>query len=163
MNTTRRILTVAMAALLSLTAVSFAENSTNAAASVDFGDFASVTLASKAWAALEAKHYDDLKALVAKCQELYGAKAAEMQKSLKDFAPSGKEHDFWALNDCGTCQFILAKALDAQDQKKEAVAAYNVVIEKFSFAQCWDPQGWFWKPAEASKDRIKELGPDAAK
>jgi hypothetical protein len=134
-----------------------------ATAKPDFGDFSSQTLAKKSWAALEAKKYDDLKAYVGKCRELYEAKAVEMQKSLKEPAASGKEHDYWALNDVGTCSFILAKALDNQGKKTEAITAYKEVAEKFTFAQCWDPQGWFWKPAEASKDRIKELEFDSAK
>ena len=133
------------------------------AAKVDFGDFSSQTLAKKAWEALAAKKYDDVKAYVGKCRELYEAKAIEMQKSLKEPAASGKEHDFWALNDVGTCCFILAKALDTQGQAKEALAAYKTVADQFAFAQCWDPQGWFWKPAEAAKDRLKELEFDAAK
>lgn len=133
------------------------------AAKPDFGDFSSQTLARKAWAALEAKKYDELKTYVAKCRELYEAKAAEMQKSLTGPAAAGKEHDYWALNDVGTCCFILAKALDDQGKKAEALAGYKEVAEKFAFAQCWDPQGWFWKPAEAAKDRMKELEFDAAK
>lgn len=134
-----------------------------AATKPDFGDFSSQALTTKSWGALEAKKYDDLKAYVAKCRELYEAKAAEMQKSLKEPAASGKEHDFWALNDVGTCCFILAKALDGQGKKAEAITAYKEVAEKFAFAQCWDPQGWFWKPAEAAKDRVKELEFDSAK
>jgi hypothetical protein len=163
MKIRRAILTVAAATFLSLAPLSRAETPATKPAVVDFGDSTAATLTKKAWAALEAKKYDQLKTLVDKCLELHGPKAAEMQKSLKDFADTGKEHDFWALNDCGTCQFILAKSLDAQGQKKEAIAAYKLVSEKFGYAQCWDPQGWFWKPAEASKDRIKELEADPAK
>ena len=160
MTATRRILTIAAATLLSFAAILFTKSSATAAPTADDSDSTSAALTKKAWAALDAKHYDEVSTLVAKCLELHAAKAAEMQKSLKDFAPAGKEHDFWALNDCGTCQFILAKSHDAQGHKKEAIAAYTAVSDKFAYAQCWDPQGWFWKPAEASKDRIKELEPE---
>lgn len=161
MTAPQRIFTIAALALLSISAMLTVASSAAVAPPADAGDSTSAALTKKAWAALEAKHYDEVKTLVAKCLELHAAKAVEMQKSLKDFAPAGKEHDFWALNDCGTCQFILAKSLDAQGQKKEAIAAYTAVAEKFAYAQCWDPQGWFWKPAEAAKDRIKELDPEA--
>ncbi len=134
-----------------------------AAAKPDFGDFTSQTLATKSWGALEAKKYDDLKAYVAKCRELYEAKAVEMQKSLTEPAAKEKANEYWALNDVGTCCFILAKSLDAQGKKVEAIAAYKEVADKFSFAQCWDPKGWFWKPAEAAKDRLKELEFETAK
>lgn len=143
--------------------VAQAEDKPAAAAKPDFGDHSSQTLAQKAWAALAAKKLDDVKAYAGKCRELYEAKAVEMQKSLTEPAPADKAHDYWALNDVGTCCFILAKALDNEGKKDEAVKIYKELAEKFAFAQCWDPQGWFWKPAEAARDRLKELEFDAAK
>jgi hypothetical protein len=31
------------------------------------------------------------------------------------------------------------------------------LIDEFSYAQCWDPQGWFWKPAEAAAEKVDDL------
>ena len=45
----------------------------------------------------------------------------------------------------------------------EALAAYKQLVEKVSFAQCWDTKGWFWKPAEGAKARIKALEFDTLK
>ncbi len=37
------------------------------------------------------------------------------------------------------------------------MAAYKTVVEKYTYSQCWDEQGWFWQPAVASKERIAFL------
>jgi hypothetical protein len=42
-----------------------------------------------------------------------------------------------------------------------AKAAYLRVVKEFGYAQCWDPRGWFWKPADAARQKIVELEFDA--
>jgi hypothetical protein len=96
------------------------------------------------------------------CIDLYKDQAVKMQASLKEAAPKDTANQFWALNDVGTCYFIQGKALDDQGDKKGAIAAYKVLADSLSFAQCWDPQGWFWKPADAARKRLAELQFDAA-
>ena len=56
----------------------------------------------------------------------------------------------------------IGKALDDQGDKKGAVAAYKALVDNLSFAQCWDPKGWFWSPADAARKRLAELQFDAA-
>ena len=31
------------------------------------------------------------------------------------------------------------------------------VIDEYSYAQAWDPGGWFWKPAEAAQKKLGEM------
>jgi tetratricopeptide (TPR) repeat protein len=121
---------------------------------VDFGDCSSETLTAKAWAALGEGRFKDVAIFVGKCLEMYGDKAKKMQASMTDFAPKGKEFDAWALNDVGTSLFVLGKARYILGENEEAKKVFNEIIEKYSFAQCWDPKGWFWKPAEGAKDQI---------
>jgi hypothetical protein len=128
----------------------------------DFGDHKSSTLTAKAWEALGQGKHEAVAAYVGKCRELYGAKALEQQKALEDYLPTEKGHDAWALNDVGTCSVIEGQMLEKQGRKKEAVAAYRKLAGELKFAQCWDPKGWFWKPAEAAAMRIKQLDFDAA-
>jgi hypothetical protein len=123
----------------------------------DFGDHSSATLTTKAWESLAAGDGDLVAAYVGKCRELYEAEAKKQQAGLAEFAPADKAHDFWALNDVGTCTFIEAQSLEKQGKKKEALAAYRRLADDFKFCQCWDTKGWFWKPAEAAAGRIKEL------
>ena len=97
---------------------------------------------------------------------MYEKQAIEMQKELKEPVPAGDREAVskkWALNDVGTCLFIMGQALEKQDKNAEALVAYRQLTEKVPFAQSWDPQGWFWKPADAAKVRIKALEFDARK
>jgi tetratricopeptide (TPR) repeat protein len=129
---------------------------------LDFGDRTSVTLTGKAWKALADKNYKDAVTYSKMCVELFEKQAVEMQKELKEPVPQGDNdaiHKKGALNDVGTCLYIMGQALEKQEKNAEALAAYKQLTEKVPFAQCWDPQGWFWKPAAAAKDRIKALEP----
>lgn len=133
---------------------------------LDFGDHSSATITIKAWNALNANRNDDAIGYARKCLELYQTKAEEMQRGLiKPMHPDNKEEVFkqWALNDVGTCLFILGQALEKQNRDAEALAAYKQLVEKLSYAQTWDTQGWFWKPAEAAKARIIALEFDMLK
>jgi len=133
-----------------------------AAPTLDFGDSKSSTLTGKAWGALGSKDYVSLKGYTEKCIELYKAQAITQQASLKEAAPADKANEYWALNDVGTCYFLQGKALDDQGDKKGALAAYKFLAENLSFAQCWDTNGWFWKPADAARKRLVEIQFDAA-
>ena len=123
---------------------------------LDFGDFSSSAITTKAWGALEAKNYYDAIAYTNKCIEMFKGKAVEMQKALTA-PPTDKDQTFaqWALNDVGTCYFIQAKAYEGKGKQKEALDDYKFLAENLAYAQCWDAKGWFWKPADAAKDRLK--------
>ncbi len=126
---------------------------------IDYGDYTSSTMTTKAWGALNAKDYPTVIALVKKNMELYGAKAKEMQASLKEYAWESKEKtmSYWALNDVGTSLFILGEAYRQSGNKEEAAKAYKQLIDEYFYAQCWDTNGWFWKPAEAAQQKLGEL------
>ncbi len=130
------------------------------AAPVAAGD-SSAALVTEAWAAFERKDYAAARAAIARCQSLYGTQAAEMQSKLTALPDKENAHGQWALNDVGTCTFVLGRVAEAEGQKDEARAAYRMVVEQYSFSQCWDTQGWFWQPAVASKERIAALTLDA--
>ena len=130
--------------------------------SQDFGDQSSATLTKKAWEALAAGDEKLVLAYTGKCRELYAAEARAQQAGLLAFAPADKAHDFWALNDVGTCLFIEGQLFEKQQLPKEAAAVYRELADKLKFCQCWDEKSWFWKPAEAAAGRLKELEFDAA-
>jgi len=126
---------------------------------LDFGDYTSETLTVKAWDALSKEDLDSVLAYTNKTIQLYEAKAKEMQASLTEYPWESKEKIFsyWALNDVGTSFFIQGEAYKKAGKNKEAKGAYEKVINEFAFAQCWDPQGWFWKPADGAKQKLDEL------
>ena len=130
-----------------------------AGANWDFGDYSSGQLVQKAWGALAANDLKAVEAYVNKVVDLYGTKAQGMQGSLKEYAWESKEKIFsyWALNDVGTGLFILGQAYQNAGNKEDAVKAYKRVINEFFYAQCWDPAGWFWKPAEAAQQKLGEM------
>jgi hypothetical protein len=123
----------------------------------------SQALTRAAWDCLGAGNFAAAESNVARCRELYETKAREMQSSLTELAPPEKANDYWALNDVGTCVFIAGRAAEGQGKKKEAAAEYQAVIDLFPLAQCWDAQGWFWRPAVAAKERLTALSFDDLK
>jgi tetratricopeptide (TPR) repeat protein len=131
---------------------------------LDFGDYTSSHLIQQAWKALQEKDLNKVLAYVNKTTDLYAKKAEEMQKSLTEYPWENKEKIFsyWALNDVGTGYFILGQAYEAAGKTKEAKEAYKKLIDNYSFSQCWDPQGWFWKPAEAAQEKIAALDSGAS-
>lgn len=126
---------------------------------LDFGDMSSSFMIRQAWGAMEVKNYPAVHEYVKKVLQLYEEKAKTMQASLKEIPWESKEKIFsyWALNDVGTGLFQDGEAYRLEGNKAEAIKAYKRVMNEFAFAQCWDPQGWFWKPAEAAMQKLAEL------
>jgi hypothetical protein len=123
--------------------------------SLDFGDLKSSTLVGKAWDALNDKNWADAEGYANRCIGLYQDQAFEMQTGLKAKPDSDAAGNMWALNDVGTSYYILGKALEGKRDKKGATMAYMILVDKLSYAQSWDPKGWFWTPSEAA---AKSLG-----
>ena len=87
----------------------------------DFGDHSSATLTGKAWKSLGEGQSALALVYTGKCRELYLAEALKQQQSLADFAPAAKAHDFWALNDVGTCLYI-----EGQVHEKEGLSLIHI-------------------------------------
>jgi hypothetical protein len=60
------------------------------------------------------------------------------------------------LNDVATCYWIKGRAAEANGQTAAAREAY-LAASKYTYARTWDPQGWFWDPAQDAADRSKRL------
>ncbi len=70
-------------------------------------------------------------------------------------------HRYWALNDVATAYFIQGEAYRKKGEAAKAREAFQKIIDEFSYGQCWDPKGWFWKPAEGAANRLNSLEEDA--
>lgn len=85
-------------------------------------------------------------------QQLQKRKMAEVGQLLS-YSGSAEEKrkifSYWALNDVGAAYFILGKAHHDRGEYSEAAQAFQQVMTHYNLAQIWDPQGWFWAPAEA--------------
>ena len=90
--------------------------------------------------------------------DLYKDEADKQQVSLKLLPKNRPDIEaVQALNDVGTAYFIQGETYRDQDKKQEAIKAFKVVVDKYSFAQAWDPRGWFWSVAKASQESIDKL------
>jgi tetratricopeptide (TPR) repeat protein len=141
--------------IIALLAVSVGFVHPTVAAAYNYGDFRSETLTGKAWGALNEGDLEAVLAYTNKCIELYAEQASEMQSSLLDY-PQGSDEIFtyWALNDVATSLFIQGEAYRKAEQKDEALAAYKKVLSGYGYGQSWDAGGWFWKIADASKEKV---------
>jgi len=126
---------------------------------INFGDYRSSTLTTKAWAALAQNDIESVLAYTNKCISLYAAQATKMQSGLKDYVTGANDDIFkyWALNDVATSYYIQGEAYRAANMKDESKEAYNKLISDYTFGQSWDTKGWFWKPAEAAKEKLAML------
>lgn len=126
---------------------------------LDFGDYTSSFMTTQAWKALDVEDYASAMAYTDKVIEMYSDQAKKMQSSLTEYPWESKDKIFsyWALNDVGTSLFIKAEALKRQGKEDEAQQLYSTLVNDYYFAQCWDPKGWFWKPAEAAQQELDDL------
>ena len=125
----------------------------------DFGDYTSSALLTKAWEALEQEDVVLVEGYADKCIQLYGARAREMEAGLDQY-PDGNDDKifgYWALNDVATAHFIKAKAYMIEGRDSEAAAEFQAIRNEFPFAQCWDPRGWWWKPAVEADNWLKTI------
>ncbi len=98
------------------------------------------------------------------CINKWESDAVKQQSELTQAPPNGKVTDEekkvifanWALNDVATAYFIKALSLEKLGKTNDAKDAYNVVIT-LPYARCWDPQGFFWSPAEAASENLARL------
>ncbi|MBN2144630.1 MAG: tetratricopeptide repeat protein [Candidatus Aureabacteria bacterium] len=124
---------------------------------VDFGDYTSETFTRKAWEALDANQISHVVIYTEKCMSLYENEAIKQQASLSSYAPKEHAFDYWALNDVGTCYFILGEAYLKNQEWEKAKNCYQKLIDEYGYSQCWDPKGWFWKPAVAARGKLNKI------
>ncbi|MFH1045581.1 MAG: glycoside hydrolase family 2 TIM barrel-domain containing protein [Candidatus Omnitrophota bacterium] len=124
---------------------------------LDYGNLSSGHLTVKSWEALGKKDWEALWAYTQKCIELFEKAAKDQQATLSSFPSTEQMSAYGVLNDVGTCFFMRAEALMRQEKWTAARAAFQAVLDNFSYAQCWDPRGWFWKVALASQESIVKI------
>lgn len=111
----------------------------------------------RAWEAWGAKDYEKTFFWTDKCIELYSQKAKEEQTSLKALPSTEAIDQYAALNAVGTSFFIQGEAYLSQGKIDEAKEVFTTAIEKYGYAQNWDPRGWFWSVKEKSEASLEKL------
>ena len=91
---------------------------------------------------------------------LYEAEADRQQAALKALPKNKPDiQAVAALNDVATAYFIQGESYRDQGKSAESIAAFKQVLLKYCFGQAWDPRGWFWSVAKASRESIIKLNP----
>ena len=60
-------------------------------------------------------------------------------------------HAYWALNDVATAHYLKGRAHLEKGDIEEAQKEFQIVQKEYYYGQCWDPNGWWWKPAIAAE------------
>lgn len=90
--------------------------------------------------------------------ELYKDQADKQQASLKAMPKNRPDiESVQALNDVATAYFIQGESYRNQEKKEEAIKSFKIVVDKYNYAQAWDPRGWFWHIAKAARESIDKL------
>ncbi|OQB12531.1 MAG: cryptic beta-D-galactosidase subunit alpha [Candidatus Omnitrophica bacterium ADurb.Bin205] len=90
--------------------------------------------------------------------DLYKDKAQEEQSSLREMPKNKNEIlEVAALNDVATAYFIQAESYMRQEKVEDATKIFRLIIEKYAFAQAWDPRGWFWSLKLAAEQSLKKI------
>lgn len=127
-------------------------------------------MTSRAWAHFNAGRLAEAVRQAEATVSEWGGWAAKLQRRKEQEAgrllpftgePGEKQAIFayWALNDVAACWYIIGRAKDQQHHYAEAGTAFREIMENYSLAQVWDPQGWFWSPAEAVNQEFVQRDP----
>ena len=147
--------TILAFALVGFLSVAFAEEAGESEFNCD--DDPSCALQFKAWESLSAGKHGVAVSFAEACIKINEEGALEQQASLSALPEDGGYTTNAALNNAGTCYFIKGESLAKLNKKAEAEAAFKMVIDKLSYAQAWDPKGWFWTVADAASESLAKL------
>ncbi|MFA5090884.1 MAG: glycoside hydrolase family 2 TIM barrel-domain containing protein [Candidatus Omnitrophota bacterium] len=115
-------------------------------------------LVNQAWEAHGKRDVEATFKYTDECIKLYKDEAGRLQASLKEL-PKGKDEiePLQVLNDVATAYFIQAEAYMRQEKYDQAKKIFQLIIDKYPYAQAWDQRGWYWQVAEASLQSIKKI------
>ena len=116
------------------------------------------------WKAYERNEFDLAVELAQECVNKWESEAIKQQSELTEAPPNGKVSADekkaifanWALNDVATAYFIIGELSQKLGKADEAKKAYTKATE-FAYGRAWDPQGWFWAPAEEAENRLAKM------
>ncbi len=112
---------------------------------------------SRGWSLLGQRKFDEVYKVTDECIAKFSQEADRLAHTLSDFPPKGKEGAYQVMNDVATCLFIKGEALMREGKTEEAKKVFKTIVEKYPYAQAWDPRGWFWSLKEKALITIKKL------
>ncbi len=125
--------------------------------SIEPKQYSLLELVSLARKAKDNSEFEKVYQYVDEAKERFGSEAKRQQKELKDFPTAEQMQNYSTLNNVAQCQFIKAEALKKEGKTDEAIKAFKVVISDYSYAQAWDPRGWYHKLAHTAQEGIDRM------
>ena len=123
----------------------------------------SIELVEKAWDVHGKKDVEATFKYTQECIDLYGQEAQTQQASLKSLPRGKKEIEtVQVLNDVATAYFIQAESYRYQGKKEESIKTFQIIIDKYYYAQAWDQRGWYWVIAKTAQEAIDQLNGQSA-
>ena len=110
----------------------------------------------KGWALRGAKKYAEAYKVTEECITKYSKQADRLAATLTDFPSSGDEETYKVMNNVAECYFIRGEAFRDEQKKEESKKNFQIVVDKYPYAQAFDPRGWYWKLAEAAQSAISQ-------
>ncbi|MDD4203478.1 MAG: tetratricopeptide repeat protein [Candidatus Omnitrophica bacterium] len=134
----------------------------------DLSDDSSWNLSVSGWEKLAERDYEGVYVYTNKCLLMYEDQADQMAKDVNRFPGMGHEDEYALMNDIAACYYVLGEAYMRQQQYDKAIKMFQIAIDKYPYAMCWDPKGWFWKIKEIAAINIAKcekakLSEDVAK
>jgi len=111
----------------------------------------------KSWEALGERQFDKVLEYTNRCIALYKDEADRLASDMDSFPPKGKESEYDVLNNVATCYFIQAESYMRQGKFEEAKKVFGLIIQKYKYAQAWDPRGWYWSVEEKARVSIDKM------
>lgn len=111
----------------------------------------------KGWALVGEGKFDEVYKVVDECIKKFEQQAEKLALRLNAFPPKGEENEYQIMNDVATCYFIKGEALRDQGEVDQAKGVFGKVIEKYPYAQAFDPRGWFWSIREKAEITINKI------
>ena len=116
----------------------------------------------KVWDAMGRKNWDAAIAEANRVIRIWGAQARRTNDQLKKYAPAKDAKKYGNLNEVGVSLLLKGDALSKKGDKAAAKVTYQVLLDQYTYAQVWDPKGWFWRPAEEARKKLVLLQKETA-
>jgi len=137
--------------------LSFSLCSMRYALCVEEGNLSPKEMIIRAWEAWGAKDYDKTFYWTNMCIDKYSEEAKKEQILLTGLPTTDAIEQYDSLNAVGTSFFIQGEAYLSQGKIDEAKKVFNIAIQDYSYAQNWDPRGWYWSVKEKSQASLEKL------
>jgi tetratricopeptide (TPR) repeat protein len=124
---------------------------------VDWYNSSSENLTQNTWKYYGEDDYKKAEFFAKKCIDLYLESAKQQQKEITKMPQANFIPYYWAVNDVGTCCFILGEIYTKQNKISDAVKMFETVVNDIYYSQCWDPKGWYWQVAAVCRDRLNKI------